>query len=41
MNKLKKATVEVQGTAITILSKEHGDDISLTDMARKFEGAAR
>jgi KilA-N domain len=38
MSKPKKTTIEVQGTAITILSKEHGDYISLTDMARKFEG---
>jgi hypothetical protein len=38
MSKPKKTTIEVQGTAITILSKEHGDYISLTDMVRKFEG---
>jgi hypothetical protein len=38
MSKPKKTTIEVQGTAITILSKEHGDYISLTDMTRKFEG---
>ena len=38
MKKNKSTTIEVQGTAITILSKEHGDYISLTDMVRKFEG---
>jgi len=38
MSKAKKATIEVQGTAITILSKEEGDYISLTDMVRNFEG---
>ncbi len=38
MSKPKKSTVEVQGTAITILTKEHGDYISLTDMVRYFEG---
>ena len=38
MSKSKKSIIEVQGTAITILSKEHGDYISLTDMARNFEG---
>ena len=38
MSKAKKATIEVQGAAITILSKENGDYISLTDMVRNFEG---
>jgi KilA-N domain len=38
MSKSKKTTIEVQGTSITILSKEQGDYISLTDMTRKFEG---
>src|ERR1035437_4773636 len=38
MSEPKKTTIEVQGTAITILSKEHGDYISLTDMVRHFEG---
>ena len=38
MSKSKKSIIEVQGTAITILSKEHGDYISLTDMVRSFEG---
>ena len=36
MSKPKKSTIEVQGTGITVLSKEHGDYISLTDMAKKF-----
>jgi hypothetical protein len=40
MSKPKKAIIEVQGTAITILSKEHGDYISLTDMVRNFEGGS-
>ena len=38
MSKAKTATIEVQGTAITILSKEQGDYISLTAMVRNFEG---
>jgi len=38
MSKPKTATIEVQGTAITVLAKEHGDYISLTDMVRNFEG---
>ncbi len=40
MNKPKKSTIEVQGTEITILSQEHGDYISLTDMVRIFEGGS-
>jgi KilA-N domain len=36
--KPKNSTIEVQGSAIAILSKEHGDYISLTDMVRIFEG---
>ncbi|HYG35861.1 MAG TPA: KilA-N domain-containing protein [Clostridia bacterium] len=40
MSKPKKSTIEVQGTPITILSKEHGDYISLTDMVRNFEGGS-
>ncbi len=36
MAKGKKATINVQGTAITILSSRAGDYISLTDMAKKF-----
>jgi hypothetical protein len=38
MSKPKKSVIEVQGADITILSKEHGDYISLTDMVRNFEG---
>jgi hypothetical protein len=38
MSNTKKSTIEVQGAAISILSKEHGDYISLTDMVRNFEG---
>lgn len=38
MSNPKKSTIEVQGTAITILSKEDGDYISLTDMVRNFDG---
>jgi len=40
MSKPKKTIIEVQGTDITILSKEHGDYISLTDMVRNFEGGS-
>jgi hypothetical protein len=40
MSKPKKSTIEVQGTDITILSKELGDYISLTDMVRNFEGGS-
>ncbi len=38
MGKGKKAIIEVQGTAITILSKDQGDFISLTDMVKHFDG---
>ena len=38
MSKPKKSTIEVQGTAITILTREHGDYISLTDMVQNFDG---
>ena len=38
MKKTKSTTIEVQGTAITIVSREKGDYISLTDMVRHFEG---
>lgn len=34
----KTTSIEVQGTEITILSREQGDYISLTDMVRYFEG---
>ena len=40
MSKPKRSTIEVQGAAITILSKEQGDYISLTDMVRNFEGGS-
>jgi len=40
MSKSKKSIIEVQGTDITILSKELGDYISLTDMVRNFEGGS-
>ncbi len=40
MSNTKKSTIEVQGSAINILSKEHGDYISLTDMVRNFEGGS-
>ena len=36
----KKATIEVQGTAITVLSKDREDYISLTDMVKHFEGGS-
>ena len=36
MSKAKKSTIEVQGTAITVLSQRAEDYISLTDMAKKF-----
>ena len=38
MAKEKKSTINVQGTAITILSQKEDDFISLTDMANKFGG---
>lgn len=34
----KKSTINVQGTAITIVSQKEDDFISLTDMAKKFGG---
>lgn len=36
MSKPKTATIEVQGSAITILSQKEQDFICLTDMAKKF-----
>ncbi len=36
MSKAKQSTIEVQGSDITVLSREQGDYISLTDMAKKF-----
>lgn len=38
MAKNKKSTINVQGSVITILSKEQDDYISLTDMVKHFEG---
>ncbi len=38
MAKDNKTTINVQGTAISILSKKDDDYISLTDMVRNFEG---
>ena len=39
MSKPKRATIEVQGTSIGILTQPDGDYISLTDMVRNFDGA--
>jgi hypothetical protein len=39
MSNTKRSTIEVQGTAIGILSQPEGDYISLTDMVRNFDGA--
>jgi hypothetical protein len=36
MSKAKKNSIDDQGTAITVVSNDTGDVISLTDMARKF-----
>ncbi|MCE2961342.1 MAG: KilA-N domain-containing protein [Akkermansiaceae bacterium] len=36
MSKTKRTTIEVQGTAIAIHSRDNADFISLTDMAKKF-----
>ena len=36
MSRTKKSTIEVQGTAIAIVSSSDHDFISLTDMAKKF-----
>ena len=38
MKKAKSLSIEVQGTEITILSREQGDYVSLTDMVKRFEG---
>ena len=38
MAKEKKSTINVQGTAITILRQKENDFISLTDRANKFGG---
>jgi len=39
MSKAKRATIEVQGTAIGILSQPDSEYISLTDLVRNFYGA--
>ena len=36
----KKTTINVQGTAITILSQKENDYISLTDMVKNFDGGS-
>lgn len=38
MTPAKRSTIEVQGTAISILAQPGGDYVSLTDMVRHFEG---
>ena len=38
MSKPKKASIEVQGSAITVLSQPEGDYISLTDMLKAKDG---
>jgi len=40
MSKPQVATIEVQGSTITVHAKEHGDFISLTDMVRNFDGGS-
>lgn len=40
MSRDKKATIEVQGTEITVLSKDREDYISLTDMVKHFDGGS-
>ncbi|HEX3044705.1 MAG TPA: KilA-N domain-containing protein [Bacillota bacterium] len=40
MSKDKTTSIHVQGKAITIISKQDGDYISLTDMVRNFEGGS-
>jgi hypothetical protein len=35
----KKNTIQVQGTAIAVLTQKEGDYISLTDMVRNFDGS--
>lgn len=36
MSQARKNSIAVQGAAITVVSNDPGDFISLTDMARKF-----
>ena len=38
MSKAKKSTIEVQGTAITVLSQRDEDYMSLTDMLKAKDG---
>ena len=40
MSNVKRRTMEVQGTTISILSREEKDYISLTDMVRNFDGGS-
>ncbi len=40
MSKEKKLTINVQGTAITIISYKEDDYISLTDMVKNFDGGS-
>jgi len=40
MPKDKKSTIKVQGTAITIISHNEDDFISLTDMVKNFDGGS-
>lgn len=40
MSKQKKSTINVQGTAIGVLSQRDEDFISLTDMVKSFEGGS-
>lgn len=40
MAKDNKSTINLQGTAISILSKKDDDYISLTDMVRNFDGGS-
>jgi len=40
MSKKKSAEITVQGANIAIVSNEHGDFISLTDMVKNFEGGS-
>jgi len=40
MSKPQVTTIQVQGSTITVQSKEHGDFISLTDMVRNFDGGS-
>jgi hypothetical protein len=40
MSKDKTVSINVQGAAITVVTKQEGDYISLTDMVRNFEGGS-